>query len=399
MNSLEHAVVCDDHARVKTLLAKGADPNLKNRNGQTALQLATVLGHFDVYKTLLPVTHQPDWDSLLQEFSRSGWKDQVKVAVVNGANLNNRDSVGDTPLVKAAKAGHHAIVETLLTNGANPNIPGCTDYTPLHHAARAGHHAIVKTLLDKGAEADLKDMEGWTPLQFAAENRHRDVYDTLLPETHQPDWNSLLPKLIYAGWHNQFNTALDNGANPNILVDYHSTPLHWAAGLGHHAMVKILLKKGADPNLRDGDGWSALQAAVYWGHLDVYKTLLPETRQPDWNRLLPIFSCLGWKDQIKEALVNGADPNIPLDTGTDPYISVSYHLNTLLHLAAGAGQRDIVETLLVNGADPKLKNKNGLTACQCASVEPIKEAIRNFMSVPHSLQFYCRASIRSRLIK
>ena len=465
MNSLEHAVICDDHAMVKTLLArgadpniignnnktplhravnagqhaivetllayradpnlkeahgwtalhyavfqgrvamlepllaKGADPNLKDRNGQTALQLATGLGRFDAYKTLLPVTHQPDWDSLLQEFSRSGWKDQVKVALVNGANLNNRNSDGDTPLVIAAKAGHHAIVETLLTNGANPNIPGCTDYTPLHHAARAGHHAIVKTLLDKGADADLKDLKGWTSLQFAAENRHRDVYDTLLPETHQPDWNSLLPKLVLAGWHNQFNAALDNGANPNVLDNYDSTPLHWAAGLDYHAMVKILLKKGADPNLKDGVGRLALQRAVYWGHLDVYKTLLPETRQPDWNWLLPLFSLFEWKDQIKEALVNGADPNIPLYTRADPFTSNSYHLNTPLHLAAAAGHRDIVETLLVNGADPKLKNGNGLTACQCARAETIKEAIQNFMTVPHSLQFYCRASIRGRLIK
>ena len=132
-------------------------------------------------------------------------------------------------------------------------------------------------------------------------------------------------------------------------------------------------------------------AAAAGGHLDVFKTLLPETHQPDWDTLLPEFSHSGWKGQVEEALVNGADPNINILHG--------WLCTTPLHLAAAAGHRDIVETLLVNGADPKLKDWNGRTAWQCASTEIIKEAIRNFMSVPHSLQFYCRASIRGRLIK
>ena len=154
-------------------------------------------------------------------------------------------------------------------------------------------------------------------------------------------------------------------------------------------MVETLLAKGADPNHKDRYGWTALKLAAIHGHLDVYKTLLPETDQPDWNRLLPIFSHFGWKGQVEEALVNGADPNIPY----------GWHCTTPLHLAAAGGHRNIVETLLVNGSDPKLKKRNGRTACQCARAEPIKEAIQNFMSAPHSLQFYCRASIRSRLIK
>ena len=85
--------------------------------------------------------------------------------------------------------------------------------------------------------------------------------------------------------------------------------------------------------------------------------------------------------------------------GADPNNLNEWHSTTVLHLAAGAGHRDIVETLLANGADPKLRDRNGRKTCQRTRAGIIKEAIQNFMSVPHSLQFYCRASIRSRLIK
>ena len=153
-------------------------------------------------------------------------------------------------------------------------------------------------------------------------------------------------------------------------------------------MVKTLLDRGADPNLKDGTGRKALTSGLNSDYPDVYRTLLPVTHQPDWNSLLPKLVYEGWKDQVEAALANGADPNIP-----------DFYHKTLLHRAAEDGHFDIVKTLLVNGADPKFKDWNGRTACQCAMTEAIKEAIQHFMSVPHSLQFYCRASIRGRLVK
>ena len=264
-------------------------------------------------------------------------------------------------LEHAVAFGDHVMVKTLLDTGADPNIPGKNNKTPLHWAAKAGHHAIVEILLGCGADPNLVDTNGRTALNRAAFKGHHTIVETLL----------------------------SCGANPNIPDNGHHTALHWAACFGRHAIVTTLIKKGADPNLKTRAGWTALQYAALSDHLDVCKTLLAQTHQPDWNRLLQTFSYCGWKEQVEEALVNGADPNILIVL---PY-------SRPLHLAAGAGHRDIVETLLANGADPKLRDSNGRTACQCARAEPIKEAIHNFMSAPHSLQFYCRASIRSRLIK
>ena len=264
-------------------------------------------------------------------------------------------------LEHAVACGDHAKVKTLLDEGADPNIVGNDNETPLHRAVNAGHHTIVETLLACGADPNLVDINERTALNCAALEGHHTIVETLLT----------------------------CGANPNIPDHGHRTALHFAALFDRHAMVTTLLKKGADPKLKTMGGWTPLEWAVMSDHLDVYKTLLTETHQPDWNRLLQIFSYCGWKDQLEEALVNGADPNIPH----------GWQCSTPLHLAADAGHRDIVETLLVNGADPKLKDWDGRTAWQCAKTEIIKEAIQNFMSVPRSLQSCCRASIRSRLIK
>ena len=227
-------------------------------------------------------------------------------------------------------------------------------------------------------------------MKYAVRNRHLDIYQTLSPKNpsarlEQPV-TSICPFQdgIIKWW-----TALARGADPNIPDSCGSTALHGAAAAGHHDIVETLLIFGADPNLKCANGPTALQfCSSQRSSQCIQKTLLPKTHQPDWNSLLPEFSRFGWKDQVEAALLNGADPNI-----TDVWYSPP------LHLAAASGHRDIVKILLYNGSDPKLKDWDKRTAWQCARPKVIEEVILNFMSVPHSLQFYCRASIRGRLIK
>ncbi|MBO9484065.1 ankyrin repeat domain-containing protein [Salinisphaera sp. G21_0] len=164
---LHHAAHFGHHAIAKILLAYGADPNLKRMGGLTALQSAVDSGHLDVFKTLLPVTHQLDWNSLLQKFSRHGWEDQVKMALAKGADPNMPGVDNFTPLHDAAANGRLAIVKTLLASGAKPNILRYSNATPLHDAAAAGHHAIVKILLANGADPNLKEKHGQTAWQCA----------------------------------------------------------------------------------------------------------------------------------------------------------------------------------------------------------------------------------------
>ncbi|MBO9496775.1 ankyrin repeat domain-containing protein [Thalassotalea sp. G20_0] len=284
---LQHAARAGYHAIVKILLDYGADPNHPTHGWLSALEYAADYGHLDVYKTLLPVSHQLDWNSLLHNFSDHGWEDQVKMALAKGADPNIlRD--GYTPLHHAAAAGHLTIVEALLANGADPNILGNGNYTSLHKAAIAGHCAIVKTLLASGANPNIKRMDGLTALQSAVNGGHLDVYKTLLPKTHQLDWNSLLQKFSIHGWADQVEVALVKGADPNRPGVVNYTPLHRAAYAGHLAIVETLLASGADPNMPGKDDHTPLHQAV----------------------TACLVACKDRNAIVETLLVNGADPNL-----------------------------------------------------------------------------------------
>lgn len=74
------------------LRQSGADINSKNSDGNTALNLAALNGHYDIVTLLLD----------------------------NGAHINTRDLEKRTPLINATRRGHAQIVELLLQRGANP---------------------------------------------------------------------------------------------------------------------------------------------------------------------------------------------------------------------------------------------------------------------------------------
>lgn len=157
---LHSAVVFGCSAIVNTLLDKGADANLRDRDGMPPLEWAANCGHLDVYRILLPLTHQPDWDRMLPYLSGLGDKEQVEVALANGANPNFYRGFFASPLANAAARGNLDVANTLLAYGADPNSSGSNRCSPLHQAVIHSSFDIVKTLLINGANPDLKQCCG-----------------------------------------------------------------------------------------------------------------------------------------------------------------------------------------------------------------------------------------------
>lgn len=65
---------------------------------------------------------------------------------MNGANLNQADGDGKTPLFHAALIGNVKIAELLIKNGANVNIANIRGNSPLHEASDRGKYLIVYNL-------------------------------------------------------------------------------------------------------------------------------------------------------------------------------------------------------------------------------------------------------------
>lgn len=153
---------------------------------------------------------------LVQE-SRRGDPEESQRLIDAGADVNYQSRAaepmfdGKTALHEAAEMGHTSQVRFLLRSGANPKLrtTGPSNTTALHLAVINNHLAVIQQLLNTNAvDVDAKDGEGFSPLQ-----RCRD------------------PAAMIA--------LLRAGADPNCrLAGSSETVLHWAAGMGHFALVE-----------------------------------------------------------------------------------------------------------------------------------------------------------------
>jgi ankyrin repeat protein len=113
-------------------------------------------------------------------------------AVVNSPS---RNSLGATPILSAAAAGHVEIVLLLIKHNANPNAHESNGFTPLHVAAQNGDTEMARALLFNGADMTICSHQGELPIDLAVEAGHVDVA-TLLKEgiTRRFKANQLAPE-------------------------------------------------------------------------------------------------------------------------------------------------------------------------------------------------------------
>ena len=138
----------------------------------------------------------------LHEAVLRGSVEMARAALDSGASLNARDSLGYTPLHRAADEGEAGLVELLLDRGAGNShsmsangleLPGLSidsrdndEATPLMLAASGNHVSIIKLLVSGGADVHLKDEYGLCPLHYAAEGGHVAAIDVLLEHGADP---------------------------------------------------------------------------------------------------------------------------------------------------------------------------------------------------------------------
>jgi ankyrin repeat protein len=149
-----------DAAAVKKLIAQGADVNVPEGDGMTALHWAAEHGDSAI-STMLLRAHA-----------------DVKAATRIGSY---------TPLELASRSGSAAVVKALLAAGADPNRPDASGATAVHLAAAAGNADAVSALLEKGGNPNAREKEwGQTPLFFAAENNRAAAIKVLLAKGADP---------------------------------------------------------------------------------------------------------------------------------------------------------------------------------------------------------------------
>ena len=103
----------------------------------------------------------------LHEAVKKGDIKGVETLLSEGANVNEKDEDGDTPLHFSALNGHADVSKVLLENGANVNAVSESKWTPLHRAAFYGHIDVMKLLMMNGANVNALNEYDQSPLYRA----------------------------------------------------------------------------------------------------------------------------------------------------------------------------------------------------------------------------------------
>jgi ankyrin repeat protein len=161
-----------------------------------------------------------------------------------GCGKATYDSISD-----ASSAGALEEVERHLDSGANVNEKDRKGGTPLHKAAARGRTDVAVYLVEHEADVNMQDNLGDTPLSRAAKNGHTETCEALIGK----------------------------GADPNLRNILRETPLHMAVGGDKIETVELLLSKGADPNMDSQIGGSCFDIARDKGYQEILDLLEKHT--------------------------------------------------------------------------------------------------------------------------
>jgi ankyrin repeat protein len=336
---------------VQALVAHGANVNAReNFRGQTALMWAAAERHPQVVKFLLD--HGADWKVL--SFDRNNVIPKLSAA----SSITPMAKGGLTALDFAAREGDVESARWILDAGADINQLDADNTHALTIALMNKRYTFAKFLLDRGANPNLADVRGRTPLYAAIDARDEDY--SAMPSRKEDD---PLPSVEIV------QALLDHGANPNAVLTKNlpgrsgmdsgdtalgpgTTPLMRAARAGDPAVMRLLLKKGADSKRQTEAGNDALLFAAGVGYRD------KNTHGDEAGAL----------EAVKLLLAQGLDLHRANTRG-----------ETALHGAAYRGADSIVEYLVAQGARLDEKTKSGLTVLDYA----MGKSITIQLPVPH----------------
>ena len=203
--------------------------------------------------------------------------------------------------VKASKFDDASTVKSLLSQGVNPNLIDGNGNPMLVLAIKDRSYKVIDVLLAaKAMDVDLSNKQGETPLMMASINGDLPLVRTLvLRNKAQIDHISWTP-LHYACAKGHLEVAqflIANGAKVDSLSLGGTTPLMMAVQSGNELLVKLLLDKGANLQLRNAEGASAIDIA------DIYsKPAISEGLRSRWQKLYK---------QSYTSLLKPVQPKIP----------------------------------------------------------------------------------------
>jgi cytohesin len=270
------------------LIAKGADVNSRDNRGRTPLHM--------IFVGPIPGPAVGDLDKAFEV---------GKMLIAAGADLNVKDDLGWTPLHHVTWYSMPCLGELYIDSGADVNIRDKEGYTPLDYAADRGggrlscagylrkHGAVqghpyriemfnairrgfleeLKKLIAKGADVNQRHTSfKSTTLHMAVMKGRKDIAEYLIAKGAKVNVENDAGRtpLHSAPTVDIAQLLIDTGADPDAGIENGCTPLLWIVlrpltiefdKKDVKGVMEVLLKAGADVNVRDGSGKTVLDYA------------------------------------------------------------------------------------------------------------------------------------------
>ena len=307
-----------------------ADLNEQDKDGITPLHLATYYGDIDI----------------------------VKALIAKKVDLELKDSKGRTALHFAAKKDQLEVAEILIQEGANIDSIDKFNMTSLHIAVHYASAEFVEFLIKKEAKVDIPSQEGKTPLAIA---NHQIKFPFSGNVNDEEQKNIALKKVAVLKGMNPAPYSLvgsssNSASNTKKLLEaFNENDVELATNL-----IKNLSKDDLE-NKIDLSGASLLHIVSLNGQTEIIKLLLDKgvnvnVKNDNGNTPLNLSALNGETKTVNFLLTNGANPNLE-----------DKQLNTPLHYAVFLGEEKAVEDLLKAGANVYSLNKESKTTLDIAN--------------------------------
>lgn len=186
---------------------------------------------------------------------------------------------GKTALMVAAKQGDNDRIREMIEQGADVNRPNHNGGTLIMYAVLSGEPDTVSLLLEHEARVDAVAENGWTALMIAAVKGYADIGRLLLEHGAEPNqadiylWTPLMRAVFEERLQMVRLLARHQRTRVNQRGENGVTALHLAVVKGDVDSVKLLLAQGADPDIKDDSGRTALDFAKQNNNLGLLRIM------------------------------------------------------------------------------------------------------------------------------
>jgi uncharacterized protein len=287
-------------------------------------------------------------------------------------------------LIQAAEHGLVAKVNALISQGIDIDCRGPLQNTALIAASKANRLEVVKLLCSKHANPNARTQfrdpeEAYSALLWAIENENIAIAELLLVNGADPNladgWGEI--PLTHAVWKKNvplIELLLRSGADVLYRREVDGRPVLFDAMLkGDLSILESLIKHGADPKLKDSDGWNLIMIASNASYFEGVKFgvargigINDRTKSGITAIHLAIMHDSCENLAILEFLIGrGADISVKDDLGTTPLIQ-----------ASKVGAAKALKILIRSGANVNTQDNNGWTALMFAAKDNQIEILR-----------------------